>query len=1001
MILKVGSDLNNMSLYQLHKLKRRKIDSRGGSSDGEGTGGPGEDPGGDSSKNILLTETSGSEESSPKTNVDSPESTGGKPVDEPLPPPPPPQGRASPDDGTAGLQQPSTSGIEDTKSTTESDPGAVFSDEYPMERSSPVRSSGDRGMKDGSEEVPSDRSDDRVSTSGANTTIPSTMKDSSVFNIDIGTDEPLTIVTTSRGDSFMTSSYDVGTRPASPSTRPASVTFSSPSSASKQIDHRRYSAGAQPNIFVDTSEQYWKQQQIRRQMKLSESVDPKKSSPPSLSSPPSSSSVIISRNPHPLVSRSLQSKHSSVAPLHTMYWLGPNMVRTTEIIPTVTSSLSGRGALTTSANVSGRGTSTVTVGGSGTAISSTRTTVEIPHQMTENVLYRSVKPTSPRVTSAVFPTVTTSGANVPLSPQQTTQVSPPVLSSPSTVKYYGSQYSEGSPLNKRSFSSSSDSLERQLSSGSIPPHSPVEKTAQYQTTLAAALASTSAAVTPARYVVSTDRPEVWSTSRPQVTSSGALLPVQQQADSPQALNLSMPSWSRQNGKNRSGSSSALMLPSSSSTLVAPSTSRVGDDDEDHPMICMICDDKATGLHYGIITCEGCKGFFKRTVQNKRVYTCVADGNCEITKAQRNRCQYCRFQKCLRQGMVLAAVREDRMPGGRNSGAVYNLYKVKYKKHKKSQKNGQVRQGEQQKPRVYQMDQELVMSNGQILKTALTNPSEVSHLRHRGDGAVVSSSRDRQMPIDQAMSVINQLIECDDFEEIATLQNIQDLLDNFSDLSQKLCQIGDNIVYRLVQWTKRLPFYAELPVAVHTQMLTHKWHELLVLTTSAYQSIHGGVSTSLSGHPAAVLAGSGDSASIEFQQEVSTNLCTLQTCLSSMMGRPITMDQLRQEVGLMVEKITHVTSVFRKLKLCMEEYVCLKVIDMLSQEDTKTHQELEQIRERYLASLRSFVDNRYPHQPTRFHDLLLCLPEVQSAAALLLQSKMFYVPFLLNSTIVSR
>ena len=77
------------------------------------------------------------------------------------------------------------------------------------------------------------------------------------------------------------------------------------------------------------------------------------------------------------------------------------------------------------------------------------------------------------------------------------------------------------------------------------------------------------------------------------------------------------------------------------------------DEDDQPMICMICDDKATGLHYGIITCEGCKGFFKRTVQNKRVYTCVADGNCEINKAQRNRCQYCRFQKCLERGMVLA------------------------------------------------------------------------------------------------------------------------------------------------------------------------------------------------------------------------------------------------------------------------------------------------------------------------------------------------------------
>ena len=105
------------------------------------------------------------------------------------------------------------------------------------------------------------------------------------------------------------------------------------------------------------------------------------------------------------------------------------------------------------------------------------------------------------------------------------------------------------------------------------------------------------------------------------------------------------------------------------------TNRMIDEDE-QPMVCMICEDKATGLHYGIITCEGCKGFFKRTVQNKRVYTCVADGHCEINKAQRNRCQYCRFQKCLQRGMVLAAVREDRMPGGRNSGAVYNMYPCK-------------------------------------------------------------------------------------------------------------------------------------------------------------------------------------------------------------------------------------------------------------------------------------------------------------------------------------
>ena len=51
----------------------------------------------------------------------------------------------------------------------------------------------------------------------------------------------------------------------------------------------------------------------------------------------------------------------------------------------------------------------------------------------------------------------------------------------------------------------------------------------------------------------------------------------------------------------------------------------------------------------------------------------------------------------------------------------------------------------------------------------------------------------------------------------------------------------------------------------------------------------------------------------------------------MMGKPITMDQLRQDVGNMVEKITKVIAIFRQFHLKMEEYVCLKVIAMVSQD----------------------------------------------------------------------
>ncbi|ELU07400.1 hypothetical protein CAPTEDRAFT_113501 [Capitella teleta] len=74
---------------------------------------------------------------------------------------------------------------------------------------------------------------------------------------------------------------------------------------------------------------------------------------------------------------------------------------------------------------------------------------------------------------------------------------------------------------------------------------------------------------------------------------------------------------------------------------------------DEELSCKVCGDQASGLHYGIVTCEGCKGFFKRTVQNKRAYTCNGKGHCPVDKAHRNRCQYCRFKKCLYMGMVLA------------------------------------------------------------------------------------------------------------------------------------------------------------------------------------------------------------------------------------------------------------------------------------------------------------------------------------------------------------
>ncbi|NXV05742.1 RARGA protein, partial [Cettia cetti] len=74
--------------------------------------------------------------------------------------------------------------------------------------------------------------------------------------------------------------------------------------------------------------------------------------------------------------------------------------------------------------------------------------------------------------------------------------------------------------------------------------------------------------------------------------------------------------------------------------------------------CFVCSDRSSGYHYGVSSCEGCKGFFRRSIQKNMVYTCHRERNCQIDKVTRNRCQFCRLQKCFQVGMSKEGARES-------------------------------------------------------------------------------------------------------------------------------------------------------------------------------------------------------------------------------------------------------------------------------------------------------------------------------------------------------
>ncbi|KAI6212417.1 hypothetical protein M3Y94_00021200 [Aphelenchoides besseyi] len=74
------------------------------------------------------------------------------------------------------------------------------------------------------------------------------------------------------------------------------------------------------------------------------------------------------------------------------------------------------------------------------------------------------------------------------------------------------------------------------------------------------------------------------------------------------------------------------------------------------ILCKICGDVAQGYHFGAYSCHACGAFFRRSVSNQQLYTCLRNQRCKVANGHnRGMCKSCRFARCINEGMNINVI----------------------------------------------------------------------------------------------------------------------------------------------------------------------------------------------------------------------------------------------------------------------------------------------------------------------------------------------------------